>query len=79
MNLETQQASKTFGLPKDCRTSFPWTGTSDISLRDYFAGQALAGIMAGNYTSNSLNWMPGEAYALADAMLVARERKEDAK
>jgi hypothetical protein len=50
-----------------------------MSLRDYFAGQALAGIMAGNYTSNSLKWVPGEAYALADAMLAARERKEDAK
>jgi hypothetical protein len=49
-----------------------------MTLRDYFAGQAMAGIMAGNYTSNSLKWVPGEAYALADVMLAARERKEEA-
>jgi hypothetical protein len=58
---------------------FPSAGfSSGMTLRDYFAVQALAGIMAGNYTSNSLKWVPGEAYALADAMLAARERKEDA-
>jgi hypothetical protein len=56
----------------------PTTINHGMTLRDYFAGQALAGILAGNYTSNSLNWVPGEAYWLADAMLAARERKEDA-
>jgi len=49
------------------------SGYKGMTLRDYFAGQALAGIMAGNYTSNSLEWVPREAYALADAMLAARE------
>ena len=64
----------------DGGAAFPVMYVSEgMSLRDYFAGQALAGIMAGNYTSNSLKWVPGEAYALADAMLAARERKEDAK
>ena len=49
------------------------SGYKGMTLRDYFAGQALAGIMAGNYTSNSLEWVQREAYALADAMLAARE------
>ena len=74
MNSETQQASKTIGpIPYDWKTSFPWTGVSDISLRDYFAGQALAG----------MPWSPSikareqavECYQIADAMLAARERK----
>jgi len=56
-------------------------GTNGMSLRDWLAGQALAGIMTRNSSSasNSLNWVPVKAYALADAMLAARERKEDAK
>jgi len=44
-----------------------------MTLRDYFAGQALAGIMArGTGTSNAVEWAPEEAYAVADAMLSAR-------
>lgn len=57
-----------------------------MSLRDWFAGQALAGL-AGNpggpYQANSMSgWglvncqprdIAGEAYALADAMLAARK------
>jgi hypothetical protein len=44
-----------------------------MTLRDYFAGQALAGIMArGSGTSNAVEWAPEEAYAVADAMLSAR-------
>ena len=78
MSTKSQQASKTFGLPMDCRTSFPWTGTSDISLRDYFAGQALNGILM-NYTTErfgiSEKSIADHAYKLADALLVSRERK----
>jgi hypothetical protein len=45
-----------------------------VSLRDWFAGQALAGIMAGGTdTSNAVEWAPEEAYAVADAMLAARK------
>jgi len=45
-----------------------------MSLRDYFAAQALAGIMArGTGTSNAVEWAPEEAYAVADAMLSARD------
>ena len=44
-----------------------------MTLRDWFAGQALAGILAGSRTSNGIEWIPEEAYAYADAMLAARK------
>ena len=52
-----------------------------MTLRDYFAGQALFGMLQ-NYTTQKFG--VGEqicargAYEFADAMLAARERKEDA-
>lgn len=48
-----------------------------MSMRDYFAGQALAGIMAGHYVSNAADWVPTTAYRMADAMIEARSKKED--
>ena len=50
-----------------------------MTLRDYFAGQALAGILASANFGNVKDWIGGKAYEAADAMLAARERKEDAK
>ena len=50
-----------------------------MSLRDYFAGQALAGILASANFGSTKDWIGGKAYEAADAMLAARERKEDAK
>jgi hypothetical protein len=50
-----------------------------MTLRDYFAGQALAGFCA---VPDRYNWLCDDAafaYKIADAMLAARERKEDAK
>ncbi len=50
-------------------------GSSGMSLRDWFAGQALCGIMAsGKGTSNVEVWGAPHAYALADAMLAERAR-----
>lgn len=52
-----------------------------MTLRDYFAAQALAGMLI-NYTTQKFG--VGEqtcakgAYEFADAMLAARERKEEA-
>lgn len=46
-----------------------------MSLRDYFAGQALAGLLA-HLPGDSRRSAVGLAYRLADAMLVERERKE---
>lgn len=45
-----------------------------MTLRDYFAAQALAGMLSeGRSNSNAKDWMPEEAYEIADAMLDARE------
>ena len=46
-----------------------------MSLRDWFAGQALTGIMA--RTEWKLAFLPARlAYQIADAMLAAREKGE---
>ena len=64
-------------------------GESGMTLRDYFAGQALNGMISGDaqpYISikESADGIVQEgetasrAYRYADSMLAARERKEDA-
>lgn len=67
---------------KDGGPAFPSTlqPTSGMTLRDWFAGQALAGLVA---DPNTRGWetenMPGKAefcYELADAMI--KEREKDA-
>lgn len=51
--------------------------TNGTSLRDYFAGQALAGLLAANATyggrTDQRDKLAGDAYGHADAMLKARE------
>jgi hypothetical protein len=58
---------------------------SGMSLRDWFAGQALAGMLAGPDMKNNLllgnpdgreleAWMAEQSYEYADAMLKAREK-----
>lgn len=54
-------------------------GWSGMTLRDWFAGQALAGILAGPCSKPGVpmhEWMesPREAYRLADLMLAERNR-----
>ena len=50
---------------------------SGMSLRDYFAGQAIAGFSAtiGEVASPLWYKMADDAYTLADAMLAARDAK----
>jgi hypothetical protein len=43
-----------------------------MSLRDWFAGQALTGL-ASTYPSYQIETLAAQAYRLADAMLKARE------
>lgn len=50
---------------------------SGMSLRDWFAGQALAGVMSGRATINADGWVPQAAYRLADAMLAARDAEQE--
>ena len=48
-----------------------------MTLRDWFAGQALVGLLSGQYKEQShhnLTEIPAEAYLIADAMLEAREK-----
>jgi len=48
-------------------------GRKGMSLRDWFAGQALAGLLAGRGSAGDKapNWANG-SYAIADAMIAAR-------
>lgn len=63
-------------MANDCY-AFPAFGVDGpveygMTLRDYFAGQALAGICAfGPYRTSA----PQEAYKIADAMLAEREKR----
>lgn len=50
--------------------TFPSNG---MTLRDYFAGQALAGMLADSERSGTLEEYTRYAYDFADAMLKARE------
>jgi hypothetical protein len=64
--------------PKDGGQAFPRFNDNGMTLRDWFAGQALAGMMA--HQNAGANWTPSEiahdAYLTADTMLAARECKE---
>lgn len=48
----------------------------DMSLRDWFAGQALAGILADPEVVGELKPSAEFAYKMADAMLAEREAKQ---
>lgn len=52
-----------------------YDGVPGMSLRDYFAGQTMMGMLASGkvYTERYVNESSIEAYAWADAMLRARE------
>lgn len=52
------------------------TSNGGMSLRDYFAGQALAGMLANPSLGSAYGrtpTYPKEAYAFADAMMAARK------
>lgn len=65
-------------------SAFPWIASDahskGMTLRDYFAGQAIAGMLASAYWEQNANGNPEteravteQAYRMADAMLKARE------
>lgn len=73
-------------MAKDGGSAFPLhpaTGTTEVtydgmSLRDYFAAHALTGITAGwGNSAFTPPIMAARAYALADAMMNAREFATD--
>ena len=85
---QASQASKSFPWPAPIPNggpAFPVTdsrhpnghieyGSNGMTLRDWFAGQALTGLLAGSNASSKSLYVK-DAYALADAMLAVRERK----
>ena len=56
-------------IPADC---ISWE--DGMTLRDYFAGQALTGLLAGRQPNNAypLEYLAETSYATADAMIKAR-------
>ncbi len=46
-----------------------------MTLRDYFAGQALAGFLAYNGTCSGYDEIAHHAYTAADCMLAARQKE----
>lgn len=60
---------------------FPVTGTlitprlDDDAFRDQCAIAAMQGLVAGNgWAQLDINWVVGESYHIADAMLIARKK-----
>lgn len=48
-----------------------------MSLRDYFAGQALTGMLADASRSGSVEHYVDDAYSIADAMLAERQKERE--
>jgi len=50
------------------------TVSDEVVLRDWFAGQALAGILANHMQYTQPDNVAAEAYRMADAMMEARKK-----
>ena len=72
---------------KDGGSAFPYESTPDgrfysgMTLRDYFAGQALAGSISASENNGFINVQQAgkfaaEAYLVADAMIAEREKED---
>lgn len=60
--------------PDDGGAAFPDPYTDGMTLRDYFAAQAMLGLLGllDGDNQHQADTIPGAAYAVADAMLKAR-------
>jgi hypothetical protein len=57
-------------LPEGMANLTPETG---MTLRDYFAAKAMQGLLAGTLKSSDTSLIARDCYAMADAMLKARQ------
>ena len=66
-------------MSNDGGPAFPGnSGNPGMLLRDYFAGQALAGLLAKTTVNHEVvNYQARTAYSMADAMLVERSKTKD--
>lgn len=57
------------------------TGRLGMSLRDWFAGQALAGILANTalVDTKAAKWVAQYAYEIADALLIERDKPQETR
>lgn len=64
------------GDPNDDMPTYADVSHPGMTLRDWFAGQALAGLLS-TYTTDEVAWekVSRRAYGLADAMIQARKAK----
>lgn len=70
-------------FPRRMFTAYPhgggqWTIEDGMSLRDWFAGQALAGVLANAKVDASNEKLAAASYLMADAMLAARAKEPSA-
>ena len=68
MDKKTDDGGPAFPVPNDANVN----GQAGMTLRDWFAGQALSGLCVDEYSSVKTG--ARRAYELADAMLAERER-----
>lgn len=67
---QTNNGGPAFAVPRDA----PVDG---MSLRDYFAGQALAGMQTDGFTTPLMPSIAKRAYVIADAMLAERQKERE--
>lgn len=74
MSEHTPDNPFAFPVPNDANNN----GDSGMTLRDWFAGQALAGMLANpnNLRTETFLTMGQDALRFADAMLLARSKGE---
>ncbi len=54
-----------------------WYDKQGMTLRDYFAAKAMEGDLTEGRHEDQFAWCARRAYKMADAMLKAREAKDD--
>jgi hypothetical protein len=78
MSAETKDGGPAFPSEQGSTPEGTWNQTysAGMSLRDYFAGQALAGLVSAIPGPGCASWdyYSGAAYHIADAMLAERAK-----